>query len=79
MATLGTLNELKLLRVGPEGGWLDGEAEGEALLPLQEVPASASPGQALKAFLYLDAEGRLSATTQRPLAQRGEVAYLKIL
>lgn len=78
MATLGLVNELKILRLMPEGAFLDGGPEGEILLPLREVPKGSERGQGLKVFIYLDEEGYVVASTRTPLAQRGDVANLKI-
>ena len=78
MATLGIVNPLNILRLTPEGALLDGGPEGEVLLPLPLVPKDAEPGQMLKVFVHLDEEGRFTATTRAPLAQRGDVAHLKI-
>ena len=78
MAALGLWNELNLLRLTPEGGFLQGGAQGEIFLPLREVPPGAKVGQTLKVFVYLDAEDCFTASTRAPLAQRGDVAHLKI-
>ncbi len=79
MASLGVWNDLKLLRWLPEGAFLDGGEQGDVLLPLNQVPPGSKPGQTLKVFVYLDAEDRPSASTRAPLAQRGDVASLKIV
>ena len=79
MAALGLWNDLKLLRWAPEGAFLDAGALGEAYLPLNQVPKGSNPGQILKAFLYLDGEDGLCASLKAPLAQLGEVAWLKIV
>ena len=78
MAELGVWNDLNLIRLTPQGAFLDGGEHGEALLPLDQVPAGSKLGEMVAAFVYLDAEGRLIATTRKPIAQRGEVANLKI-
>lgn len=78
MATLGIVNLLKILRLMPEGALLDGGPEGEVLLPIAQVPRNSEVGQALKVFVYLDEDGHFAATTRIPLAQRGDVAHLKI-
>ncbi len=78
MAELGVWNDLNLLRVSAEGAFLDGGEQGELLLPLDQVPAGSQPLQTLKVFVYLEAPGHATATTRKPLAQRGEVAQLKI-
>lgn len=79
MASLGVWNDLKLLRRSPEGAYLDGGEEGDVRLPLNQVPSGSGPGQTVRVFVYLDAEDRPAATTRAPLAQRGEVALLKVV
>lgn len=79
MATLGTLNDLKVLRLGPEGAFLDGGPEGPILLPLEQVPPGIELGQALRVFAYREDEGRLVAYLRPPLAVGGEVAFLKVV
>ncbi|MBI1754572.1 MAG: GntR family transcriptional regulator [Acidobacteria bacterium] len=79
MATLGTLNHLKLLRLGPEGAFLDGGLEGPILLPLEQVPPGLETGQGLQVFAYREDEGRLVAHLRPPMALGGEVGFLKVL
>jgi len=79
MATLGTLNDLKVLRLGPEGAYLDGGPEGPILLPLEQVPPALEPDQVLRVFSYREDEGRLVAYLRPPLALGGEVAFLKVV
>jgi len=79
MATLGTLNDLKVQRLGPEGAYLDGGPEGPILLPLEQVPPALEPGQVLRVFTYREDEGRLVAYLRPPLALGGEVAFLKVV
>lgn len=76
---LGTLNGLKVLRLGPEGAFLDGGPEGPILLALEQVPPALEPGQVLRVFAYREDEGRLVAHLRLPLALGGEVAFLKVL
>jgi len=79
MATLGTLNVLKVLRLGPEGAFLDGGPEGPILLPLEQLPLGLEPGQALRVFAYREDEGRLVAYLRPPVALGGEVAFLQVV
>lgn len=79
MATLGTLNDLKVLRLGPEGAFLDGGPEGPILLPLEQVPPGIEQGKMLRVFAYREDEGRLVAHLRPPLALGGEVAFLKVV
>jgi len=79
MATLGTLNDLKVQRLGPEGAFLDGGPEGPILLPLEQVPPGIELGQVLRVFAYREDEGRLVAYLRPPLAVGGEVGFLKVV
>jgi len=79
LTTLGTLNDLKVLRLGPEGAFLDGGPEGPILLPLEQVPPALELGQVLRVFAYREDEGRLVAYLRPPLALGGEVAFLKVV
>lgn len=79
VASLGVWNDLKLLRCMPEGAFLDGGEHGEVFLPVSQVPRGSQPGQMVKVLVYLDAEDRLLACTRAPLAQRGDVAELKVV
>jgi len=79
MAALGVWNELNLIRLTPEGAFLNGREHGEVLLPPDQVPPGSKPGQTLRVFVYLDADDYLTASTRAPLAQRGDVASLKVV
>lgn len=79
MVQLGQWNRLKILKHVSFGLYLDGQDEGEILLPLREVPADAQVGDDLDVFLYLDSEDRLIATTQKPVATVGEFAVLSVV
>lgn len=58
------------------GAYLDGQGQ-DILLPLRFVPADAKAGEFLEVFLYHDSEGRIIATTQRPLGVLGDIVMLK--
>lgn len=75
---LGKFNSLTILKEVDFGIYLDGEEEGEILLPKRYVPANCQIGDKIEVFVYLDNEERLIATTQTPLAQVGEFAYLEV-
>lgn len=55
-----------------------GNRKDNVLLPRNECPENPQEGDVLEAFVYHDSENRLIATTQKPLAQAGELAYLKV-
>jgi predicted RNA-binding protein (virulence factor B family) len=79
MALLGKTNLLRILRSAPPGFYLDGGALGEILLPGGLIPAGAKVGGDVEVFLYRDSEDRLVATPQKPLAQVGEFAALRVV
>ncbi len=75
---LGKYNRLTVLRKVDFGVYLDGEDDGDILLPARYVPADCKTGDVLDVFVYLDNEERLIATTERPYAQVGEFACLEV-
>lgn len=75
---LGRMNRLIVVKKVDFGVYLDGREAGEILLPARYVPERCEVGDELDVFLYLDSEERLIATTQRPLAQVGDFACLKV-
>lgn len=79
MALLGKTNLLRILRSAPPGFYLDGGQLGEILLPGGLIPAGAKVGGDVEVFLYRDSEDRLVATPQKPLAQVGEFAALRVV
>jgi predicted RNA-binding protein (virulence factor B family) len=78
MTQIGKYNTLKVLRKVEFGFYLDGQPEGDILLPLRYAPANCKVGQEIEVFIYLDSEDRLIATTEHPYATVGQFAYLKV-
>lgn len=74
---LGKRNLLKVLRKKEHGVYLEGGEIGDILLPKRYVPAGTKVGDTLDVFLYLDQEERLVATTEHPLIEVGQFAYLE--
>ena len=74
---LGAYNRLTITKEVDFGLYLDGGDEGEILLPRRYVPATYKIGDEIDVFLYLDQDERLVATTEQPLAQVGDFAYLE--
>jgi predicted RNA-binding protein (virulence factor B family) len=79
MAQVGKRNLLSITREMPQGVYLDGGKLGEILLPRKFAPARWQPGDQLDVFVYYDSEDRLIATTERPLAEIGEFACLRVV
>lgn len=75
---LGKYNQLTVVKEVDFGIYLDGDDDGEILLPTRYVPEGCKPGDVLNVFIYLDIEERLIATTLDPLVQVGEFAFLEV-
>ncbi len=79
MATaLGQFNYLEVVKFVDFGLYLDGGDGEEILLPTRYIPEGTEVGDKLRVFLYLDSEERLIATTQEPLVQVGQFAWLEV-
>lgn len=75
---LGRYNQLEVVKEVDFGMYLNGDEDGEILLPKRYVPEGCQPGDMLNVFLYLDMDERLVATTLEPYAQVGEFACLEV-
>lgn len=78
MIQLGRHNTLTIVRFTDHGAYVDGGEVGEILMPKAYVRPEMHPGDVLDLFVYLDQQERLVATTEQPLAQAGEFAYLNV-
>ncbi|MBQ0021578.1 MAG: GntR family transcriptional regulator [Bacteroidales bacterium] len=79
MIELGKTNTLTVVKSVDFGLYLDGGPEiGNILLPSRYVPQGTNIGDAIDVFLYLDMEEKIIATTEKPLAQVGDFAYLEV-
>ncbi len=79
MAEIGKYNNLRVIKEVDFGVYLDGEKEGEILMPIRYVPKDCQVGDYVDVFLYLDSEDRPIATTEKPFAQVGEFAMLRVI
>lgn len=78
MVSIGKWNKLTVVKSLDFGVYLDSGDRGEILMPRKYVPENVEIGSELDAFIYFDSEDRIIATTQQPLAQVGEFAYLEV-
>ena len=79
MINLGSFNTLRIIRRAEQGLYLEGDEQtGDILLPNRYVTPQMHIGDEIAVFIYLDQDERLVATTEQPLAQVGEFAYLKV-
>jgi predicted RNA-binding protein (virulence factor B family) len=76
---IGKYNTLKIVKDLDFGVYLDGGDGLEILLPARYVPKNVKPGDEVEVFIYHDNEGRLIATTARPLAVVGEFSFMEVV
>jgi len=79
MAEIGKVNHLYVVKEVDFGIYLDGGDLGEILMPKQYVPEGTQPEDMIDAFIYLDSEDRLVATTLKPFAMVEEFALLEVV
>lgn len=77
MVNVGEYNTLKVVKEVDFGMYLDGNPD-EILLPKRYVPAGLKIDDEINVFVYYDNEGRLIATTDRPVAIVGEIAMMQV-
>ena len=78
MLQLGKKNTLKVLRKVDFGFYLDGAEYDSILLPNRYAPKDLKEDDEIEVFIYLDSEDRIIATTETPLAEVGQFAYLTV-
>lgn len=78
MIEIGKVNTLKVNRFVDFGVYLDGKEKGEILLPKKYVPLTLNVDDLINVFIYTDSEDRIIATTETPLAQVDEFAFLQV-
>jgi predicted RNA-binding protein (virulence factor B family) len=76
---MGKWNTFTLSRLHPIGAFLYGGEFGEVLMPSRYVPPGICEGDNVEAFLFMDSEERPIATTDKPYAQVGDFAWLKVV
>ncbi len=78
MVAIGQYNDLRIISKTDLGLILT-EGNSEILLPYLQVPKNAEIGDNINVFVYVQKDGRLTATTKRPLACVGDFAYLTVV
>ena len=79
MIEIGKLNTLRIVKEVDFGLYLDGGEQGEILLPTRYVPEKYEIDEELEVFIYNDSEDRIIATTEKPYAMVGDIAYLEVV
>ena len=79
MIKVGEYNKLRAVRQTDNGIYfVDKEESGEVLLPNKFIPDELYEDDILELFVFRDHQGRLTATTQKPLITVNKFAYLKV-
>jgi predicted RNA-binding protein (virulence factor B family) len=76
---IGRFSELPVLRLIAHGAILDGGEWGDILLPKRYVSDELNENDTVRVFVYFDSEDRIVATTETPLVQRDEFAFLEVV
>ena len=75
---IGKYNELKVNRMVDFGCYLADEEGQEVLLPKRYLTGSEQEGDTMRVFVYNDSENRPVATTEKPVAQVGDFALMRV-
>ncbi|WP_374164973.1 S1 RNA-binding domain-containing protein [Arcticibacter sp. MXS-1] len=78
MIEIGKYNDLRITE-STSSGFILSDGEQELLLPAHFAPKGASKGDDVYVFAYINKEGTLVGTTQKPHACVGDFAYLKVV
>lgn len=76
---IGRINRLTVVKQVDFGVYLNGDQEGEILLPKRYVPKGCQIDDELEVFIYSDSDDRLIATTEQPYVMVNQCAYLKVI
>ncbi len=79
MVNIGQLNSLEVVGQFKQEWLLEGGKFGDIPLPKKDAPQGILIGAMVETFIYIDADGYLVATSHPPLAQVGEIAWLKVM
>jgi predicted RNA-binding protein (virulence factor B family) len=78
MINIGKVNTLTVVKQNGADIYLASGGSNKVLL-VDKKPAQCHVGDSIDVFVYIDTEGHLAATTQLPLAQVGDIAWLKVV
>ena len=79
MSIIGKINKLEVVREQEFGVYLDGNINGEILLPRSDMLERYSIGDMVEVFVYFDSEDRIIATTKKPKLMVGEFGFLQVV
>lgn len=78
MINIGKINTLKVSKQNSSGIYLSDES-GKQVLLIDKKPQKYELDDSVDVFVFVDGDEHLAATTQKPLAQVGEIAYLNVV
>ena len=78
MIGIGKTNSLEIARRTEQGLYLNDDCGNEVFLPNRYITDDMNIGDTIDVFVYNDSEDRPIATTERPYAQVGEFALLRV-
>ncbi len=79
MINIGKINKLNIVKQQGADVYLDDGTSGKVRLADRKLPANCQLGDSLEVFVYVDSEGHLAATSRKPLAQVGDIAWMKVV
>jgi predicted RNA-binding protein (virulence factor B family) len=79
MIDIGKVTKLKIVQKSASQIYLGTGSSAKILLVDKKKPEPSELGDVLEVFVYVDSEGHLAATAQLPLAQVGDIAWLKVV
>ncbi|HNG46683.1 MAG TPA: S1-like domain-containing RNA-binding protein [Agitococcus sp.] len=79
MVNIGQVNRLEVVEQLKQHYLLEGGRYGDIPIAKQDVPQGTKVGQSIDAFVFIDEEGYLAASSQQSVAQVGQFASLKVL
>ncbi len=79
MIQLGRMNSLSIIKIDEKGAWLDADDLGHVFVPQSQLPEAIKVGSTLAVFPYLDGDSELVISVDKPLAQVGEFAGMKVI
>lgn len=78
MINIGKINTLKVSKQNSSGIYLSDES-GKQVLLIDKKPQKYELDDSVDVFVFVDGDEHLAATTQKPLAQVGDIAYLNVV
>lgn len=79
MLKIGQHNRLSVSRLTDFGAYLDAGDGTEILIPARYLAEPPAEGDELDVFVYTDSEDRLIASTEQPLIEVGQFAFLQVV